>query len=437
MKNLQKRLKGVWCRLLRAEILKVFSLTSLSTFIKMLTGFVTTKAVSVFVGPAGIALVGQLQNFSTILMSLSNGGISNGIVKYVAEHKDNKEKLREYMCSSFTLTILCSFVCALFLIIANKELGDWVFNDTKYGFVFIAFGISITLYSVNILLISILNGLKQFRKYVIVNIFGSIIGMVFTVSLVFLLGISGALIAVVTYQSVVLIITYFMVRNEWWLNLSNFRLVWNKIVISKLAKYSVMAIVTAVITPLIQMMIRNHVIEKISIDAAGYWEGMNRLSSAFIVFVSTSFAVYYLPKLSESKTKLELKHEIYKMFVFITPIVLIMFLIMFLLRIPIINLLYTEEFNPMKELFLPQFIGDYIKIVAWVLSYILLAKSMMKEYLVLEITTPIIYLVAALILVNYYGVVGIVYSYIISIIFYLAVLIFIFRDLLKPSVYGK
>ncbi len=438
MRDHKYSLKGILKRGFKAEITRVFSLTAVSTFIKMLTGFVSTKIVSVFAGPAGIALVGQLQNFTSIVLSLSNGGITNGIVKYVAQYKDEKEKLKNYISTSYTITLLSSVVCALFMIIFNQKLSNIVFKDISYRFVFIFFGLSVTLYSLNILLMSILNGLKRFRKYVIINIAGSIIGMLFTIVLAMLLGVKGALIAIVTYQSVVFIVTYLMVRREDWLNKDYFHILWDRSEIKAMAKFSIMALVTTITLPLVHILLRNYVIEKISIEAAGYWEGMNRLSAAYLVFVSTSFAVYYLPKLSESKSNALIRREIKKVIMFIVPIVFVIFLLMFIFKRQIITLLYTEQFMPMSNLFLPQLIGDFLKIVSWSLSYILLAKSMMKEYVILELLSPIVFLFLSYNLVNIYGVIGITYSYDVSIIIYLSVLFFIFRNLLKPEKeYGK
>lgn len=438
MRDHKYSLKGILKRGFKAEITRVFSLTAVSTFIKMLTGFVSTKIVSVFAGPAGIALVGQLQNFTSIVLSLSNGGITNGIVKYVAQYKDEKEKLKNYISTSYTITLLSSVVCALFMIIFNQKLSNIVFKDISYRFVFIFFGLSVTLYSLNILLMSILNGLKRFRKYVIINIAGSIIGMLFTIVLAMLLSVKGALIAIVTYQSVVFIVTYLMVRREDWLNKDYFHILWDRSEIKAMAKFSIMALVTTITLPLVHILLRNYVIEKISIEAAGYWEGMNRLSAAYLVFVSTSFAVYYLPKLSESKSNALIRREIKKVIMFIVPIVFVIFLLMFIFKRQIITLLYTEQFMPMSNLFLPQLIGDFLKIVSWSLSYILLAKSMMKEYVILELLSPIVFLFLSYNLVNIYGVIGITYSYDVSIIIYLSVLLFIFRNLLKPEKeYGK
>lgn len=59
----------------KLDIVKVFSFTAMFTLVRMLTGLISVKVVASIIGPAGVALVGQLNNFATIALSLSTGGI--------------------------------------------------------------------------------------------------------------------------------------------------------------------------------------------------------------------------------------------------------------------------------------------------------------------------------------------------------------------------
>ena len=70
------------------DIVRVFSFTAVATLVKMLTGLISVKVVASIIGPAGVALVGQLNNFTSIAMTVSSGGINSGITKYIAEYKE-------------------------------------------------------------------------------------------------------------------------------------------------------------------------------------------------------------------------------------------------------------------------------------------------------------------------------------------------------------
>ena len=79
----------------------------------MLTGFISIKVVAVIIGPTGIALLGQLNNFSSIIMTAASGGINNGITKYVAEHKESPSKIRLFLSTALQITIILSFIVGL------------------------------------------------------------------------------------------------------------------------------------------------------------------------------------------------------------------------------------------------------------------------------------------------------------------------------------
>src|SRR5690606_22158227 len=82
-------------------LFRIASLNGLSVVIKIGVGLVSSKIIAVFVGPGGMALVGNLRNFTTSAESLATLGFQNGIVKYVAENSQNREKLREIFSTVF------------------------------------------------------------------------------------------------------------------------------------------------------------------------------------------------------------------------------------------------------------------------------------------------------------------------------------------------
>lgn len=97
-------------KLMGVDIVKVFSLNAMATFIRMLAGMISVKIVALIIGPAGIALLGQLNNFNSILLSLANGGISSGITKYVAEYKEDEYLTKKYLSDALRITMICSFI---------------------------------------------------------------------------------------------------------------------------------------------------------------------------------------------------------------------------------------------------------------------------------------------------------------------------------------
>lgn len=425
-------------RVAKTDIIKVFSLTSISTLVRMCTGLVSVKVVASIIGPAGVALVGQLNNFSTIALSLATGGINSGVTKYVAEYKEDDSVVRQYIATAFKIVVGCSLLVGLFLLLGCRFLSKLVMLTPEYWYVFAIFGFTIIFYGLNNLIVSIVNGYKQFNKYVKVNIVSSIFGVTFTVCLVLLWGLPGALISAVTFQSLMIGVSLIMLRKLEWLNKEYFIGKLKKVIASKYFSYSLMTLTTAMTAPITQMLLRGYVMAEISEVEAGWWEGMNRISGMYLSVIMTSFPVYYLPRLSEIHNPLELRHEIVKAYKVIVPMLLAGFVSIYLFRFIIIKILFTPDFEPMSKLFIWQMAGDFFKVCSWLISFQMLAKAMTKTYIITEVLFSLSWLCISFILVKITNsVVGLCQAYLINYIMYGLTMLIMFRKLLFQKSISK
>lgn len=433
MEGLILKIRDLFSRFIKADIVKVFSLTSISTFVKMLTGFISVKVVASIIGPAGVALVGQLNNFAYIVMMFASGGINKGITKYVAEYKDDNNKISKYLSSALRITGICTLICSVILIGFHGYLSELIMLSPDYGYVFVFFGISIFMYALNELLISIVNGYKDFTKYVRISIANSIFGVIFTVTLVMCWKLEGALVASIAYQSFMLLVTVFMIRKLKWFRWEFFKERLSGIIAKRYFGFSLMTLTSALTLPVVQMILRGYVMADISVVDAGIWEGMNKISNIYLMVITSSFGVYFLPRLSELKNRCQIHREMVKAYKAIIPILLVGFVVIYILRIFIIRLLFTSEFLPMQKLFIWQMGGDFFKICSFVIAYIMLAKAMTLKYMITEILFSISYLVLSLIFVRIHGIVGLTQGYLVNYIIYMTVMIILLKNYILPE----
>lgn len=412
-----------------ADIVKVFSLNAISTLVRMLAGMVSIKVVAAIIGPAGVALLGQLGNISSILLGVANGGIGSGVTKYVAEYKEDSFTIRKYLSNALRITLYCTFAIALVLIFGSSFLSKYILLSDEYGYVFVVFGFTIVFYSLNTLLISILNGYKRFQKYVTVNITGTITGLLFSISLVSLWGLTGALINAVTFQSVMFFVTLYLLRKEEWLRKELFMGGIEKKIVRDYLKFSSMTFISLALLPVSQMLLRGYVISQISIDDAGLWEGMNKISNMYLSVITTSLTVYYLPRLSEIRDRRELHCEIFRCYKFILPMLVSCLGLVYLLRHFILWLLFTPAFYPMEALFAWQLAGDFFKIASWLLSFQMVAKAQTKLFISTETAFTLLYVILSFAFMKTNGIVGLVQGYLVNYILYSLLMLWLYRDI--------
>ncbi len=421
-----QKIKG----LIKTDIVKVFSLNALSTLIKMLIGFVGVKVVAVLIGPTGMALLGQLTNFSSVFLTLSTAGITSGVTKYVAEYSGSEIKIRSILQTSVYITVLSSLVCGLLLIGGAAFFSEFILKSGEFTSIFIIFGCTIILCALNTLLLSILNGFGEFKKYAIVSTAGSLIGLLFSIILVFRFGIYGALLSAVTSQSVVFAVGLFITSRSSWFRWDFFSGKFDKSEAVKLGHFSLMALASAVTDPTSQLTLRSYLTNKTSLADAGVWEAMNRVSGMYLMVIETSLILYYLPKLAKIAGQVELRNEVIRFYKLIVPPLLILIILIFLSKNYIILILFDDKFQGMENLFFFQLIGDFFKICSWVLAYQMVAKAMTGMFIVTEILFTLTYVIFGVIFIPIYGNVGATIGYAANYFIYFAAMLLIFRKVL-------
>ena len=421
---------------LSSDLLRVSSLNALSTLIRMITGLISVKFVATLIGPAGIAILGQLNNFTTITQTIASAGINQGVTKYVAENKNTPGKSLAYIATAFWITIVASLITGIVIYVSATPLANHFLKDPQLAIVFRIYAATLWFFAINALILSIVNGQKDFKNLFLINVAGSVIGLLFTVALTHYFSLKGTLIAAVTFQSIVLVFTVFMIRRQQWSNPVHFRpAAYEKRKAVDLWKFSAMSLLSAFLVPISQLIIRNHIITEGSINDAGLWEGVNRISNIYLLVAITSLSAYFLPRLAELHTNVELKAELKSVYTLMIPGLALCAAAIFVLRDFIISLLFSKAFYGMADIIHFQLIGDMVKMAGWVLGYLMLAKVMLRQYIFLEILSFLAQVGLAMVFVRQFGVVGATMSYALGHFIYLIVAAFLLRSILfhKPA----
>jgi O-antigen/teichoic acid export membrane protein len=406
-------------------LIKTSILSLIATFFKMLSGLVINKAVSVYIGPTGLAIIGQFQNFSQLVLIAAQGAINNGVVKYTAEYGKENKSLPLLFSTALQISLITSISVGGVLIFFSSFFSKNILNNINYSLIFILFGFTIILFVLNNLLLSILNGLKEIRTYIKINIIQSLYSLIFTSILILTLGLNGALIALATNQSIIFFITLYMLRKHEIILWKSFRHNYDKNISKKLFSFSAMTITSAIMVPSSQFIIRNYIATTQGLEQAGYWQGAWYISSTYLMIVTTALSTYYLPRLSEITNKLELKREIIQGYKILLPIVILCGLAIYILRDFIIYILFSDNFIPMKPLFTWQIIGDIFKISSWILAYVMLAKAMIKTFIISEIIFSISLVILSYLFISWTGTIGATYAYCLNYVIYFISMIFI------------
>lgn len=404
--------------------------TGLATSLAMISGLVLNKVIALTIGPSGVALVSQFKNFTSIATSTATAGIQKGVIKYIAEFRGDEYEKRKILSTSIQVALIPSIIIGIAVFSSSSFLSGYLLDSDEFHFVFQLFGITVVLFSLNVLLMSILNGTGEIKKLVWVKMSNSLFTLIVTSGSVFLYGLYGALIALAISQSVVFIVSIFFVTKCDWFNFKFFIKPLDRKYVKLLMAFSLMALSSMVLPPLVKIEIRNFIIENLSSVQAGYWDATFQVSKAYLNVVTTTLGIYYLPKLSNLTKVSELRLEIWNGYKIILPCLLMLLTLVYFLREYIILLLYSSEFLEMEYLFIPQLIGDFFKICSFLLSYLMLAKAKAMLFISTQIIFSAITYLLSIYLLTEMGLIGVVWAHAIKYFIYFFVMAIIFRKYL-------
>jgi len=195
------------------------------------------------------------------------------------------------------------------------------------------------------------------------------------------------------------------------IKLESFKGKFDKKEAKKLMGFAITTVFTVATVPVSHLIIRNHIGDTLSWEQAGYWQAIWYISTMYLLVVTTTLNVYYLPKLSELVDKRKLRKELIQGYQLIIPIVTLMAMGVFLLKDILIQLLFSDEFTPMRDLFLWQLVGDVFKIAAFIPAYYILVKEKLFQYIFIQTFSSIMFVTLAYLLINKLGLSGVVVSY--------------------------
>ena len=417
-------------KIIQQPLFKITSLNSVHILLKLIFGFITSKALALFVGANGMAYVGNFRAFLNVLENFSLLGIQNAVVKYVSEFQNDRSKLKSVLATFGLLLLTSSIAISLFLILGADYLSKQIFTHSEiYSYVFYSIAVVFPLYIFSTFCISVVNGFQEYKNVIYIQIISSVIALIFSVFFIYHYSTIGALVSLIFAPIFVFFVSLFYLKKHirFWDVLSieffDFKIVKN------LTEYVLMALVSGVIGSFVLLEIRTDIVAITGLQQAGIYEGLQRISSYYLLFVSSIMAIYFYPKLTETNSNS--KEIVLHYLKTIIPLFTIGLVIIYFLRELIIQALFSSEFESMESLFLWQLIGDVLKATSLIFGTLLIAKKQTKVFIITEIISLCIMYFSSNWMLHSIGINGIVQAYAFTYLIYLVVLVIYFRKQLR------
>ncbi len=365
--------------------LKGMLLTSTAHLSKIVLGLVLIKLIALYLGPDGLGRLGHYMSLVSIVILLAGGGITNGIIKYISVIKSDSDSLNSFISSVFVYSLFFSLIVFVVGVFFSGLISTFIFGgEDLYWVVFLLCAAQIG-FAFNNIVTGLCSGLGKIRVFSTIQIVGNLSAIPISWLIIEAFGFKGAIVAYLLSFLICIIPSLYFYNSLFpskaaflfgVKEFENFKLLY---------PYSLMLLTSASSVPVVEILIRELIILTHGIQSAGFWQGAVRLSSAYIGFFGVFLSYYFVPLISQIDCKATIKLKVNYFLKVVGLIFVIGGLGFYLGRSYFVPILLSEEFSPLIDFLGFQLLGDFFKVLSYVIGFVLVAKAAAKLYIFAEI----------------------------------------------------
>ncbi|MES1154762.1 MAG: O-antigen translocase, partial [Rhodanobacter sp.] len=349
---------------------------------------------------------------------------------YVAEYRHDPQRLARLLAAALWYALCASVLMGCLALLFSRQLAQWLLDDPAYaGLIRVLAIAQLGIALVNYIL-AVINGFMDVRRLALIQVLGSLLGIVMVIWLARWLHLYGALLALIVSQLLWLVVGL----PAWWrspyFQRSMLRLRFDREMTLRLAAFSVMTLTAALVSPLVNIAVRDHLALQLGWQQVGYWQAVSKVSDAYLLFLTAAINIYYLPKLASIRERAALVAELRNAYRCILPVVIALAAAVYVLREWVTRLLFSADFAPANALYALQLAGDVVKIASFILSYVMLAKAMTRLFVISECVFAASYVALVYVFTAHFGLVGAMYAFAANYLAYLAFNVLVVRHYL-------
>jgi len=376
-----------------------------SIIIKSLCSLATNKLFAIYFGATGITLLAHFQNLISLITQVPNDGINRGIIKYWSGGNISLVQKQKYFKAGIILNVgILAISLTMIYLFRAYFFRDFDF-DISITIIILSI-LGIVLYIVHLFLLSIILSFQRIKVYAIINAMGSILVVIAILIIAPKRNLNYALLFYILAQSmaVVFSLTYGFVKGILLpvtdrISLKDY---------GKLGEFVLMALSILVFGKLTDFVIRDYAIQSFGMLHTGLWQSIVKLSDGYMMLFINTVGIVYYPQVSSlilnTDHLRQYLQDVLKIVIIISAIGLAL---IYILREPLLILLYNREFVPAGDLMPLQFVGDFFCIIAYLLTYIISAQARTLTFIILQAASAVFYLFLVYVLSSSFGIEGI------------------------------
>lgn len=389
-------------------IFKNTGLFGISQLIKIVAKLFSNKVAAIFLGSAGIGIIGLLENILGLIQSLTSFGISGSSVREIAiadqdaDSKKSERLIKVVYKWAFATGILGVLVALIF----SNQIQQAIFNDES-GYLWVVLLTPYFLFtSLSSIRIAILQAKKRIQLIVKYHIFTAISSAIIAATGYYFYGINGIIPVIITTALSTFLLSLYFTKS---IKLPTDAITFKQAYLEGLpmAKLGLLLSTSGIFGQICFYIIRWYLKEYESLEVLGIYQVSNTILVGYLGLVFAAMANDFYPRLcnyeNDQKNFNNLVNDQTEIaLLLVVPAILILYVIAPFL----ITLLYTANFLSVLHILKIGLVAIILKAIVWPLGFMPLIKGDKWLFLKQNILGDGVNVIASLVLFYYFNLTG-------------------------------
>lgn len=385
---------------------KALGLAGTQSVVRIILGFVSAKVSAIYLGPAGTALLGQINSLLQVVQGTVANGAEAAVVNLTAERRGEARAYSQLWTVALRLVLTLACVAAGLMAVFSVPIANWLLGAPGYWPVIIVAGLAAILGVLDKVILGTLNGLKLMGSVARANIVSSVLEVAAFTVLVYLYGLWGGLLGVAAIYTAKLVVSSTFAFRSGFLPLGALREGFDRATLKAILGFYPMLLVQSAAPAIADILVRNSVMAGLGLEQAGYLQATWRLSNIYLGVLTTAAGLFFMAhyaELTDDRSRgVMMRRVALQMF----GLTVAAAAGIYLLREWIILIVLTGKFLPMGDLMPLQLLGDVFKMTYLPLAMALVVARRSSAYMFQAAAGAILFVALTYLLQPWLGVQG-------------------------------
>jgi len=390
------------------NIFKATSLFGGVQVYQILIQIIKSKFVAVLLGTAGVGIMGLYQSGLQLVQQISSMGLSQSAVRDVSEANGSNDFLRIAKTVTIVrkLVWLTGLLGLVIVACCSPLLSKVSFGNYDYTIPFIILSLTLLFDQLSAGQRVVLQGMRRLNDLAQCTAFGVTFGLLTSVPLYYWLGIDGIIPTLILNSVCSLILSWFYYRK---IKIDKVQ-VTPKQTLEQGKQMLVMGIslsLSGIFSTIVAYVIRSFIQANGGVEQVGLFQAGFVIMTTYVGMVMNAIGTDYYPRLAainkddfKCRVAVSQQGEIGAMI--LGP--MLTFCLVFMPFV--LQILYSDSFLAANKYVTWACLGMMLRLAAWVISYLFVAKAESKLFLKLELSANLYYLIFSLVGYHFWGLTG-------------------------------